>query len=285
MGPAHRPADERHLGSCPGVRQDQERGAGGRRGEAEVRRSGGRGGERDPEQPGRDEQEEGEGVGHLLVQQDWGSSLDVALRAHIVAEIEKKYKVKLEGNSKALNKLGIAVEKVKKQMSANSNKLPMQIDSLVDDVDVNISVDRATFEQLACEQLEEVRTCLLSLLQATTVRREQLHSVELVGGAGRMPAIKQIVQEVFGIAPTSSLNADEAVSKAAVSRLRARVTVVQAPRQAVRVAAPRPIAPRPRPGVIAPSRRVATSTSGLSDVFGNGETSVKFATPQFQFEF
>jgi len=142
-----------------------------------------------------------------------GSSLDAALRAHIVAEIEKKYKVKLEGNSKALNKLGIAVEKVKKQMSANSNKLPMQIDSLVEDTDVNVSVDRATFEQLAQKQLEEVRSCLFSLLQATTVRREQLHSVELVGGSGRMPAIKQIIQEVFGIVPTSSLNADEAVSK------------------------------------------------------------------------
>merc|ERR1712241_1626638 len=142
-----------------------------------------------------------------------GSSLDAALRAHIVAEIEKKYKVKLEGNSKALNKLAIAVEKVKKQMSANSNKLPMQIDSLVEDTDVNVTVDRATFEQLAQQQLEEVRSCLLSLLQATTVRREQLHSVELVGGSGRMPAIKQIIQEVFGIAPTSSLNADEAVSK------------------------------------------------------------------------
>jgi len=142
-----------------------------------------------------------------------GSSLDAALRAHIVAEIEKKYKVKLEGNSKALNKLGIAVEKVKKQMSANSNKLPMQIDSLVEDTDVSVAVDRATFEQLAQQQLEEVRSCLLSLLQATTVRREQLHSVELVGGSGRMPAIKQIIQEVFGIAPTSSLNADEAVSK------------------------------------------------------------------------
>merc|ERR1711997_581761 len=142
-----------------------------------------------------------------------GSSLDAALRAHIVAEIEKKYKVKLEGNSKALNKLAIAVEKVKKQMSANSNKLPMQIDSLVEDTDVNVTVDRATFEQLSQQQLEEVRSCLLSLLQATTVRREQLHSVELVGGSGRMPAIKQIIQEVFGIAPTSSLNADEAVSK------------------------------------------------------------------------
>merc|ERR1711971_392521 len=142
-----------------------------------------------------------------------GSSLDAALRAHIVAEIEKKYKVKLEGNSKALNKLAIAVEKVKKQMSANSNKMPMRIDSLVEDTDVSVSVDRPTFEQLAQQQLEEVRSCLLSLLQATTVRREQLHSVELVGGSGRMPAIKQIIQEVFGIAPTSSLNADEAVSK------------------------------------------------------------------------
>ena len=46
---------------------------------------------------------------------------------------------------------------------------------------------------------------------------------------------------------------------------------------------------RPRPGVVAPSsRRVAPTSSSrgnLGDVFGNGETSVKFATPQFQFEF
>jgi len=80
-----------------------------------------------------------------------------------------------------------------------------------------------------------------------------------------------------------------------------RRTVVQqvaaVPRpQAVRIAAPRPVASRPRPGVIAPSsRRVQSSSSrgvqssssrgNLGDVFGNGETSVKFATPQFQFEF
>merc|ERR1719397_1591731 len=73
-----------------------------------------------------------------------------------------------------------------------------------------------------------------------------------------------------------------------------RRTVVQqvaaVPRpQAVRIAAPRPVASRPRPRVIAPSsRRVQSSSSSrgnLGEVFGNGETSVKFATPQFQFEF
>jgi len=142
-----------------------------------------------------------------------GGGFDKALMTQLVTEIEAKYKIKLAGNAKALNKLRISVEKVKKQMSANSNKLPLTIDSLIEDIDVSMFVDRASFEQLIREQLEEVRTTLLNLLQSTTVRREQLHSVELVGGSSRIPAIKQIVQEVFGLSPTSSLNADEGVSK------------------------------------------------------------------------
>merc|ERR1712002_1375523 len=80
-------------------------------------------------------------------------------------------------------------------------------------IDVSVSVERAQFEKLVRDKLEEVRTTLLNLLQSTTVRREQLHSVELVGGSSRIPTIKQIVQEVFGLSPTSSLNADEGVSK------------------------------------------------------------------------
>merc|ERR1712107_153639 len=93
-----------------------------------------------------------------------------------------------------------------------------------------------------------------------------------------------IAQILSSIQPKITSAVQSAISAPAQNNRR---TVVQAPRQAVRVAAPRPIAPRPRPGVIAPSRKVATGTSnsGLSDVFGNGETSVKFATPQFQFEF
>merc|ERR1712223_1321634 len=98
-----------------------------------------------------------------------------------------------------------------------------------------------------------------------------------------------IAQILSSIQPKITSAVQSAISAPAQNNRR---TVIQAPRQAVRVAAarpiaPRPLAPRPRPGVIAPSRRVATSTSnsGLSDVFGNGETSVKFATPQFQFEF
>merc|ERR1712038_1928467 len=36
---------------------------------------------------------------------------------------------------------------------------------------------------------------------------------ELVGGSSRIPAVRQIVQDLFGLPPSYSLNADEGVSK------------------------------------------------------------------------
>jgi len=142
-----------------------------------------------------------------------GKFLDKALLNHLVQEIETKYKCQIRGNLKALNKLRIAVEKIKKQMSANSNKLPFQLDSLVDDIDVNVSVDRATFEELIKSQLDEIRKTFVNLLDSTTVKKDNIHSVEIVGGSTRIPAIKQIIEEVFGLTSCSSLNADEGVSK------------------------------------------------------------------------
>lgn len=142
-----------------------------------------------------------------------GKFFDAALVEHLVQLIQDKYKCNVRNNNKAMNKLLIAVEKIKKQMSANSNKLPFQIDSLVEDIDVSVSVDRATFESLISHPLKEVRHTLEGLLHSTTVKKEALHSVEIAGGSSRVPAIKQIVQEVFGLLPSTSLNADEGVAK------------------------------------------------------------------------
>merc|ERR1719333_2022047 len=112
---------------------------------------------------------------------------------------------------------------------------------------------------------------------ATSSSTRGLSSTSSSSAASQEALIAQILSS---IQPKITSAVQSAISAPAQNNRR---TVVQAPRQAVRVAAPRPIAPRPiaprpRPGVIAPSRRVATRTSnsGLSDVFGNGETSVKF---------
>jgi len=142
-----------------------------------------------------------------------GKFMDSALLNYTVAEIDNKYGCQIRNNKKAINKLRLAVEKIKKQMSANSNKLPLQIENLCEDVDVSLSLDRAKFEELIQADLEEVKRTLSLLLDSTTVTKSQLHSVELVGGSSRIPAVRQIVQDLFDLQPSYSLNADEGVSR------------------------------------------------------------------------
>jgi len=142
-----------------------------------------------------------------------GRFFDAVLSNHFLAEIHSKYNCKLGDNLKALNKVRRAVEKVKKQMSANSSKLPFQIESIIEDVDINLTIDRETFEELIKNQLEQVSNTFISLLDSATVNKDQIHSVEVVGGSSRIPAVKKMIEEVFGISPSFSLNADEAVAR------------------------------------------------------------------------
>lgn len=141
-----------------------------------------------------------------------GKEFDNILLEHAITNIEQKYKTSLSGNVKARNKLRNALEKLKKQMSANINSIPVQIDSLVDDLDVQFSMDRAEFEGLIKSKVREIKETLENLLASTTVKPEDIHSVEIVGGSTRIPIIKETIKEVLGVAPSTSLNADEAVS-------------------------------------------------------------------------
>merc|ERR1711863_90841 len=87
-----------------------------------------------------------------------------------------------------------------------------------------------------------------------------------------------IAQILSSIQPKITSAVQGAISSSAQNARRTvqvQVPVVAAPRPTVIVAAPRPIAPRAQ----------ASSRGNLGEVFGNGETSVKFATPQIQFEF
>merc|ERR1712198_234740 len=112
-----------------------------------------------------------------------GKYLDQVLLDYVVTEIEKKYNINVSINPKALNKIRVAVEKIKKQMSANASKLPFQIENLVDGVDISLSLDRSMFEDLIAKNVEELKRTLNDLLNSTTIKADQIHSVEMVGGS------------------------------------------------------------------------------------------------------
>jgi len=45
------------------------------------------------------------------------------------------------------------------------------------------------------------------------LKLEDIHSVEIVGGSTRIPALKHLIKSVFGRDPSTTLNQDEAVAR------------------------------------------------------------------------
>ena len=142
-----------------------------------------------------------------------GKVFDDILVDFAVKLIEEKHKIKLLGNVRALTKIRNAMEKAKKTMSTNTNQVPVQIDSITEDVDVNFTINRVQFEDLIKPCVSEIKETLENLLASTTVKPEQLYGVEIVGGSTRIPILKQTIQDVFGVVPRTELNTDEAVSR------------------------------------------------------------------------
>lgn len=45
------------------------------------------------------------------------------------------------------------------------------------------------------------------------LKTDDIESVQIVGGSSRLPAVKSLVQKVFGKEPSTTLNQDEAVAR------------------------------------------------------------------------
>lgn len=142
-----------------------------------------------------------------------GRDFDRIIAGQFVEHFKKTYKVDASTNKKAYTKLLTEVEKLKKQMSANSTNLPINIECFMDDKDVSGRMNRVEFEDMAVKALERVEQTLQSCLAGSELRLEDIHSVEIVGGSSRVPAIKRIIEKVFKMSPSTTLNQDEAVAR------------------------------------------------------------------------
>ncbi|KAB7495803.1 Heat shock protein 4L [Armadillidium nasatum] len=142
-----------------------------------------------------------------------GRDFDVLLGRHFANEFKSKYKIDALSNQRAWHRLLSDVEKLKKQMSANSTELPMNIECFMDDKDVSGKMKRTVMEELSTAPLRRVEKTLTQCLSECGLKLEDIYSVEIVGGSSRIPAIKQIIEKVFKKIPSTTLNADEAVAR------------------------------------------------------------------------
>lgn len=142
-----------------------------------------------------------------------GRDVDEMLANHFSNDFVKKYKIDPRTNKKAYLRLMTEAEKLKKQMSANSTKLPLGIECFMNDTDVSSSIQRGEMEELCANIFQRVETCMRKCLRESKLKLDEIHAVEIVGGSSRIPAVKQLVEQIFGLTPSTQLNQDEAVSR------------------------------------------------------------------------
>lgn len=141
-----------------------------------------------------------------------GRNFDDVLVEHFSKEFVTKYKIDVATNPKALIRLRVQCEKVKKILSANA-EAPLNIDNLMNDIDVRSNMDRKTFEGLSTELLERVTIPIKRLLEEIGLKPEDFSSIELVGGGTRLTSVSRVVTELLKRDTSRTLNSEEAVCR------------------------------------------------------------------------
>ncbi|XP_026466524.1 heat shock 70 kDa protein 4-like isoform X1 [Ctenocephalides felis] len=144
-----------------------------------------------------------------------GRDIDMILAEHFCNEFKSRYRIDAKSNARAYIRLLAEVEKIKKQMSANSTKLPLNIECFMEDKDVHSEMQRSIMEELCAGLFQRVGRTLKKCLDDSKLRLDEIHSVEIVGGSSRIPYIKHLIESVFGKSPSTTLNQDEAVARGA----------------------------------------------------------------------
>ncbi|KAL6539313.1 hypothetical protein OROGR_011962 [Orobanche gracilis] len=142
-----------------------------------------------------------------------GRDFDEALFQHFATKFkDDEYKINVYQNARACLKLRAACQNLKKVLSANP-QASLNIECLMEEKDVRVSITREEFENISIQILERVKKPLEKALSESGLTIKDVHLVEVVGSGSRVPAIIKILTEFFRKEPSRIMNASECVSK------------------------------------------------------------------------
>jgi heat shock protein 1/8 len=141
-----------------------------------------------------------------------GEDFDNKMVEYCAADFLKKNGIDIRGNARAMRRLRTQCERAKRILSA-ATQTTIEVDSLAESIDFNITVTRAKFEELCLPFFKECIPPVAKVLKDSGFSKNQIHDVVLVGGSTRIPKVIQMITEFFGgKEPNKSINPDEAVA-------------------------------------------------------------------------
>ncbi len=144
-----------------------------------------------------------------------GDNFDKAVVDWMVAEFKQSQGIDLSQDPMALQRLYEAAEKAKIELSTTTQaqiNLPFITADASGPKHLDLSLTRATFEELTHDLLQRLEGPTKKALADAGITGSDIEHVVLVGGMTRMPAVQERVKEVTGKDPHKGVNPDEVVA-------------------------------------------------------------------------
>ena len=141
-----------------------------------------------------------------------GEDLDNVIVDWLKKDVQRKLKVDVSENQRALRRLKTAAEKAKITLSSTTTT-NISIDSLVDGMDYETNISRAKFESLAQGIFDRTMKPVEQVLKDAKLGKGDINEIVLVGGSTRIPKLQEMLSKYFGGKQLcKSVNPDEAVA-------------------------------------------------------------------------
>jgi len=147
-----------------------------------------------------------------------GEDFDNALVDHLIDEFKKDQGIDLKQDVMALQRVREAAEKAKCELSSSLQtdiNLPYLTMDATGPKHMNMKLSRSKFETIVESIVKRTVEPCKKAMRDADVAQKDIGEVLLVGGMTRMPKVQTLVQDIFGRAPSKSVNPDEAVAMGA----------------------------------------------------------------------
>ena len=141
-----------------------------------------------------------------------GEDIDNKIVNYVIEEFKKKHKIDLTDNKKAIRRIKTIAERAKRTLSS-SVQTTIELDSIYDGIDLNISLSRAKLESLCSDIFNRILNPIDLVIKDADINKNNIEEIILVGGTTRIPKIQELLSNYFnGKELNKSINPDEAVA-------------------------------------------------------------------------
>ena len=144
-----------------------------------------------------------------------GDNFDQRVIDWLITSFKNDNGIDLSNDRMALQRLKEAAEKAKIELSGTQSteiNLPFITADSSGPKHLQYTLTRARFEQMIEDLVQQTRRPCEQAIKDAGVSADEIDQVILVGGSTRIPAVQQLVAELFGKDPNRGVNPDEVVA-------------------------------------------------------------------------